>query len=92
MRSTALILTVLAAGAAEARAATVTTTERHDSDARGVTEIHYDAAPGEANRLAITRESAVWRIRDPGATITPGGVCRAVDEHELVCEPATRGT
>ena len=90
MRYIALILTVLAAGAADAHAATVTTSERHDSDGRVVTAIQYDAAPGETNRLAAIREGAVWRIRDPGATIVPGGVCRAVDEHVLVCEPATR--
>ena len=90
----ALVLALLAAGAADARAATVTSTQRFDTDSktygRFVTEIHYDAAPGEANRLVAYRDGLVWRIRDPGAAIVPGGVCRAADEHELVCEPTTR--
>ena len=87
MRCTGLILALLAIGATDAHAATVTSSERSD---RTVTEIRFDAAPGEANRLAATREGAVWRIRDTGATVTPGGICRAVDEHELLCEPTTR--
>ena len=92
MRCIALILALLAAGAPDVRAATVTSTQRYESDsktyARYVTEIHFDAAPGEANRLSATREGAIWRLRDPAASIAPGGVCRAVSEHELVCGPA----
>ena len=90
----ALVVALLAATAPAAGAATVTTRERYESDdktyARIVTEIAFEAAPGEANRLVATHEGAVWRMRDNDAAITPGGVCRAVTEHDVLCEPATR--
>lgn len=74
----ALALSALAAGVA--RAATVTA---------DLSQIRYEAAPGEANELELDY-AAVVSIRDTGAVILPsllGPLCVPLGLHEATCLP-----
>jgi Ca2+-binding RTX toxin-like protein len=71
--------------ASGAQAATVTTTEPFCP--KGCFEygsLVYTAAPGEVNRVTL-RWSGGLLVEDPGAVITPGAGCRAVDAHTARC-------
>jgi Ca2+-binding RTX toxin-like protein len=78
-----VIVAVLAAVVAEAsQAATVRVTG-------GSNAVRYVAGPGESNDLTLTDIEDSWptayMVSDPGATITPGTGCVAVDAHTAVC-------
>jgi Ca2+-binding RTX toxin-like protein len=53
----------------------------------------YDAAPGEANRVLVTRVTDhVIRIADSGAEIRVGQGCRSLDPHTAECaSPGSNG-
>jgi hypothetical protein len=53
-------------------------------------EVVYVAAPGERNDVTLQAVdlggmSGTWEVRDPGATISATGPCRAIDEHTAQC-------
>ena len=66
----------LAARPAAARAATV-------SILRGT--IGYEAGPGEANSVTVTRAPAAYRIADPGTSISVGAGCARVTANLVEC-------
>ena len=46
----------------------------------------YDAAPGERNDVAVsTVDDYTLRVRDAGATVTPGPGCRSLDDRTAEC-------
>ena len=47
-------------------------------------------APGEANRVGVSRARSEFLIRDDGAVLTAEAPCTAVDEHSARC-PVTEG-
>jgi len=47
-------------------------------------------APGEANRIGVSRARSEFLIRDDGAVLTAEAPCTAVDEHSARC-PVTEG-
>ena len=53
--------------------------------------VHYDAAPGEANRLTVTYESsdrvtATVTLTDPGAVVKAGEGCKSLGAHTARCK------
>jgi Ca2+-binding RTX toxin-like protein len=48
-------------------------------------------APGEANRIAVSRTGGEFLVRDDGATLTAVAPCTSVDAHSARC-PVTDGT
>lgn len=51
--------------------------------------IVYEAAPGEANRVALTTvDGNTIRVADAGAVISAGSACRSVDAHTAECTVA----
>jgi hypothetical protein len=56
-------------------------------------EVFYAAAPGERNRLlvAYAGDALSVTVTDPGAVVTPGESCTAVDEHTVRCVPRSGG-
>ncbi len=54
--------------------------------------VHYDAAPGEANRVTFAAQGAdAVAFSDPGATIVPGAGCAAQGPHRVVCTDPDAG-
>lgn len=49
----------------------------------------YEAAGGETNQVTIVRSPDVFRIVDPGATITPGRGCTPVAANAVSCSAAS---
>ena len=47
--------------------------------------VTYEAAPGEANRVTVSRAGDTLTLSDAGATITAQEPCRAVGAHQLTC-------
>ena len=55
----------------------------------GWASIDYRAAPGEANRVVLTKvDDFTIRVDDPGAAITAGQGCRTLDAHSAECTVA----
>jgi hypothetical protein len=55
--------------------------------------ISYEAAPGERNDLLLSSvDDYTVRVADPGATITPGPGCRAIDAHTAECSTSSEPT
>jgi hypothetical protein len=56
-------------------------------------EVHYVAAPGERNRLVVAYagDAESVTVSDPGAIVTPGESCTAVDLHTVRCLPRPGG-
>jgi Ca2+-binding RTX toxin-like protein len=57
---------------------------RYEGDSH-YADITYRAAPGEANRLDVTRIRHTVTFHDPGARIEPGTGCHTVAPHEVAC-------
>jgi Ca2+-binding RTX toxin-like protein len=51
--------------------------------------VSYVAAAGEANALAVSRTGDEWTLADPGAAVSVGDGCRAVDAHTAACTAAS---
>jgi Ca2+-binding RTX toxin-like protein len=49
----------------------------------------YQGAPGQGNRLTVSRAGDDWTLTDPGAPVTVGDDCRVVDAHTAVCTAAS---
>lgn len=83
-------LTVLAVAACGASALVVASPAEASLAFRsaGSDTLNYDAAVGEANVVTITQAGGNFTITDPGATITPGTSCEAVDQHTVRCADA----
>jgi hypothetical protein len=75
-----LVAALLGVLAGAARAATVSLVPNEQPGVLPFT-LTYQAAPGEANRLAVeaTPDGRVWTFRDMGATVQPGANCAAAD-------------
>jgi hypothetical protein len=72
-----------AALAAPALAATVEVERPAGSNNR---EVRYTASPGESNDVTITAiDNYAVRVNDPGAAITVGEGCVAIDDHNAEC-------
>jgi Ca2+-binding RTX toxin-like protein len=71
---------VVASGPAVADAATVT-----GANASAPASVIYDAAAAEINQPTVTREGTDIVVRDPSATLGPGGTCATVDAHTIRC-------
>jgi Ca2+-binding RTX toxin-like protein len=85
MRRLLLIALLALAPASGAQAATVATTAPFCP--KGCFEsgsLVYTAAPGEVNRVTL-RWGRGLVVEDPGAVITPGAGCSAVDAHAVRC-------
>ena len=67
------------AAPATAAAGTVSVLER---------TLTYVAAPGEVNRLTLTREPDAYRISDAGAPVVVGAGCASVSPNEATCAAA----
>jgi Ca2+-binding RTX toxin-like protein len=50
----------------------------------------FEGAPGEANRVGVSRAGGDFVVRDDGAALTAEAPCTAVDEHSVRC-PVTEG-
>jgi hypothetical protein len=50
----------------------------------------FQGAPGEANRVSVSRARDDFLVRDDGAALTAEAPCSAVDEHTVRC-PVTEG-
>ena len=50
----------------------------------------FQGAPGEANRVSVSRARDDFLVRDDGAALTAEAPCTAVDEHSVRC-PVTEG-
>src|SRR5215218_1246487 len=50
----------------------------------------FQGAPGEANRVSVSRARDDFLVRDDGAALTAEAPCSAVDEHTVRC-PVTQG-
>jgi hypothetical protein len=91
VRKAILILAVLAAAAPATHASTVSIEMAGTTDV----QLHYVAAPGEANVLRLEKlPGKKVSVVDSGATITPGAGCTAVDAHTVTCDrdPSYFGT
>jgi Ca2+-binding RTX toxin-like protein len=51
--------------------------------------LRYTAAAGEANALTLTRTGTAYVANDPGASLTPGTACTALDSHTVSCPDRT---
>ena len=51
----------------------------------------FQGAPGEANRVTISRSGGVFLVRDAGAVLTAVAPCTSVDAHDARC-PVTEGS
>ena len=51
----------------------------------------FEGAPGEANRVSVSRAGGAFVVRDDGAVLTAESPCTAVDEHGARC-PVTEGS
>src|SRR5918995_211976 len=51
----------------------------------------FQGAPGEANRVSVSRAGGDLVVRDDGTVLTPEAPCAAVDEHSARC-PVTEGS
>jgi hypothetical protein len=83
-------LAILCAWSASANAATAEVRHRvvegnYEEGDRYYADITYRAAPGEANRLDVTRIRHTITFHDPGARIKPGTGCHTVAPHEVAC-------
>lgn len=78
--------------AAPAAASAATVEVRANPDLQRSDEVHYVAGAGEANVVLVNYDGDAKgiTITDPGATITAGAFCTAVDAHTARCLP--RGT
>src|SRR5829696_9340536 len=45
----------------------------------------FEGAPGEANRVSLSRAGSAFVVRDDGALLTAEAPCSAVDEHSARC-------
>ncbi len=76
-------IAVLAAAAAAALAAPANASTVFVS---GGDAVDYNAEPGEANNLTVSRSGGNYVITDPGATITPiGATCASVSASQATC-------
>jgi hypothetical protein len=78
---TAAAMLLLAPAAAPAATVTVR------ADDRFTDEVHYVAAPGEANRLLVSYagDARSVTVSDPGAVITATGSCTSIDASTARC-------
>ena len=51
----------------------------------------FEGAPGEANRVSVSRAGGEFVVRDDGAELTAEAPCTAVDAHSARC-PVTEGS
>jgi Ca2+-binding RTX toxin-like protein len=56
----------------------------------GIGLLAYYAASGEANDVQIANSAGTMTITDAGATISAGGGCVQVGDHEVTCSPVDR--
>src|SRR5215203_3366383 len=82
MRLALLTAALVLASASIASAATVSVVPDGD-----FAQLRYLAGPGEANALTVTYPtlSDTATVSDPGAPVTPGSGCVAVDVHTATC-------
>jgi Ca2+-binding RTX toxin-like protein len=74
---------VVALSPALAQAASVSAADTPGTTTRVIT---YSAAASEVNQPTVTREGANIVVRDPSATVGPGGLCAAgADSHTVTC-------
>ena len=87
VRSRLRVAAALAA-AAVALAVAPSTAGASTASVSGGTDLTYNAAAGETNNVTVSLDGAVYRITDPGATITPMFGCAAVNANEVTCTAA----
>src|SRR5215212_9102927 len=82
-----LVLVFLLCAAVPASASTVSVRHRHGT--LGLDEVHYRAAPGEANRVFVSAtadsEGATVTVTDSGASIAAGANCTSLGPHSARC-------
>jgi hypothetical protein len=81
-----VIAPLLVAGAFPAAgAASSVRVEAEGGKGSFITNLAYDAAPGEANRVVLLGTLASLRVEDAGASIGAGAGCTLESEHVAVC-------
>jgi hypothetical protein len=82
-----VIAPLLVAGAfpAAAGASSVRVEAEGGKSSSYITNLIYDATPGEANRVVLTGTLASLRVEDAGASIGAGAGCTLESEHVAVC-------
>jgi len=81
-----LAVPVLLCCASAAPAATVSADLREDEESGELFgPVVYRAAPGERNRLTVSRDAGRIRFTDVGAPVDARGDCEQIDAHRAVC-------